>query len=95
MNFWQLLDFENCLDRWISVDEPSVDLRFVVTEWALSCGDDPYRNVRRRTDVGANYWFGIVPGSRNLDSAVVCGIWIDEQSRSVRCDTIATLALPL
>jgi hypothetical protein len=32
LNFWQLNGFEDALDRWISLDDPSLDLRFLVTE---------------------------------------------------------------
>lgn len=95
LSFWQLIGFEEALDRWISTEDPSVDLRFVITEWIVGRADDPYAGVRRRLEVAANYWLGIIPGSQEGDRVVVCGYWIDEEHRSVRCDTIATLGLPI
>jgi hypothetical protein len=95
LSFWQLIGFEDGLDRWVSIDQPSVDLRFLVTEWVIGRADDPYTGVRRRAEIASNYWFGIVPGSYEGRHVIVCGYWIDEQTRSVRCDRIATLALPV
>lgn len=95
LSFWQLQGFEDALDRWIAIENPSIDLRFVVTEWVVGRADDPYAGVRRRTEVAPNYWFGTVPGSREGDRVVVCAYWIDEETRSVRCDNIATLGLPI
>jgi hypothetical protein len=95
VSFWRLIGFEEALDRWIATEHPSTDLRFVVTEWIIGRGDDAYVGVRRRVDVGGNYWFGIVPGSREGERVAVCGYWIDEENRSVRCDAIATLDGPI
>lgn len=94
-SFWRLLGFEDALDTWIAIEAPSVDLRFVVTEWIVGRADDPYAGVKRRTEVATNYWFGSVPGSREGNHVVVCGYWVDEETRSVRCDNIATLGLPI
>jgi hypothetical protein len=94
-SFWQLHGFEDALDTWIAIEAPSVDLRFTVTEWVLGRADDPYVGVKRRTDIASNYWFAIVPGSREDNHVVVCGYWIDEETRTVRCDSIATLRLPI
>jgi hypothetical protein len=69
-------------------------MRFVVTEWTVGRADDPYVGVGRRIEVATNYWFGAT-GSREGDQIVVCGYWIDEETRSVRCDSIATLGLPI
>lgn len=67
----------------------------MVTEWIVERADDPYAGVKRRTEVATNYWFGSVPGSREGNHVVVCGYWIYEETRSVRCDNIATLGLPI
>jgi hypothetical protein len=40
MSEWALERFEECLDRWIEVENPSDDLRIIVTEWVLSRFDD-------------------------------------------------------
>ncbi len=95
LNFWQLNGFEDALDRWISLDDPSLDLRFLVTEWVLGRADDPYVGASRRLEIASNYWLAVVPESQEGDRVVTCTYWIDEQVRSVRCDMIATLSRPI
>jgi hypothetical protein len=95
LGFWQLIGFEDALDAWISHENPSVDLRFLVTEWVVGRADDPYIGVTRRLEIASNYWFGVVPGSRDDDRVVTCAYWIDEPTRSVRCDIIASLRPPI
>ena len=54
----------------------------------------PYQGVQR-VEGFPNLWFGRVP--RTVDSkgrAVACSYWIAESTRTVRCDSIATLSLP-
>ena len=62
INPWQLKDFEESLDHWISLESPDDDLRLVVTAWVLTRFDDPYQGVRREPGF-ANLWFGPIPGS--------------------------------
>ena len=41
-------------------------------------------------------WFGAVPDTDDgLGHVVVCSYWIEETRRAVRCDSFATLNLPL
>lgn len=83
------------LDSWIERETPGDDLRLIVTVWVLSRGDDPYVGVRREPGF-ENLWFGPVAGSEDGSGRVVaCSYWIDETRRVVRCDSIATLSLPL
>ena len=91
---WTLEDFEVRLDQWIELENPSYDLRIVVTAWVLSRFDDPYAGVRREPDFD-NLWFGPVPGSVHRGHVVVCSYWIHEAQRTVRCDSVATLNLPI
>jgi hypothetical protein len=91
---WTLEDFEPRLDQWIEMEKPSDNLRILVTAWVLSRFDDPYAGVRREPDFD-NLWFGPVPGSLQEGRVVVCSYWIFEASRTVRCDSIATLNLPV
>jgi hypothetical protein len=77
------------------IENPSLDLRILVTEWVVGRADDPYTGVTRRLEIAPNFWFGVVPGSREGDRVVMCSYWIDEEARSVRCDMIATLGLPI
>jgi hypothetical protein len=82
------------LDRWIELSEPDQDLRLVVTDWVLSRAQHPYRAVRRETGFD-NLWYGTVPQSRHGDDlAVMCSYWIYERERLIRCESIASLALP-
>ena len=91
---WVLEDFEARLDQWIEVESPADNLRILVTAWVLSRFDDPYAGVHREPDFG-NLWFGPVPGSVHEGRVVVCSYWIYEAERTVRCDSIATLNLPI
>lgn len=92
---WRLTDFEACLDRWIELEQPDQDLSLHVTAWVLGRHDDPYDGMRREPEF-ANLWFGAVPGSAHGDGLVVaCSLWIEEATRTVRCDSFATLSLPI
>lgn len=92
---WTLESFLERLDTWVEVEKPSTDLRYVVTEWILSRFDDPYQGVRREYGFD-NLWFGKIPHSQHgNDLIVVCSYWIEEQRHVVRCDSIASLSLPI
>ena len=91
---WTLERFQEVLDAWAERDKPSVDLRFVVTEWVLSLFDDPYQGARR--EIAPNLWSVIVPGSAEDPYKIVfCSYWIEETRHVVRCDNIATLSYPV
>jgi hypothetical protein len=91
---WSLENFGDRLDAWAEGQQPDDDLRVIVTAWALSRMDDPYQGVRREPQF-ENYWFGTVPDSLRGDHVVTCAYWIFERERIVRCDSFATLGLPL
>jgi hypothetical protein len=92
---WRLENFVEALDRWETLEHPRDDVRIVVTRWIFSRFDDPYQGVRREPGFG-NLWFGPVPGTlTTLGRVVVCAYWILETDHSVRCDSFATLNLPL
>jgi hypothetical protein len=92
---WILEGFGEALDIWGEREPPDIDLRLVVTAWVFSRHDDPYVGVRREAGFD-NLWFGPVPGSVHGDQKVVaCAYWIMESTRTVRCDSIATLSLPM
>jgi hypothetical protein len=50
--------------------------------------------MRRYTAIGANLWFGRIPGTFRNGTDVMCSYWIDEEMRRIRCDSIATLSRP-
>jgi hypothetical protein len=92
---WSLEGFLDTLDAWAERESPTDDLRMVVTAWVLSRYDDPYQGVRRENGF-PNLWYGPVPNSGDgAGRVVVCSYWIMESSRTVRCDSFATLSLPL
>jgi hypothetical protein len=92
---WQLSNFGDCLERWIELEQPPEYIRLIVTEWLLTRIDDAYVGVRRQPELG-NLWFGTVPGTLDPTRHVVaCSYWIDESTRTVRCDSIATLSFPV
>lgn len=92
---WTLEGFLDRLDAWVELESPADDLRLIVTAWVLTRYDDPYQGVRRERGF-PNLWFGAIPHSYDGRGAVVaCSYWIEESRHTVRCDSFATLGLPL
>ena len=92
---WRLERFLPELDAWAEREHPTVDLRVIVTEWVVGRQDDPYRGVRRVPQF-ENLWHGAIPGSDDGAGRVVaCSYWIVESQHLVRCNSFATLGLPL
>lgn len=92
---WTLAAFEDCLDAWIYQDNPEAALRSVVTAWILSRFEDPYVGVMREPGF-ANLWYGAIPGSLHAtDHVIVCAYWVYEGSRTVVCESFASLSLPV
>lgn len=95
MTSWALEGFLDRLDAWIELEHPGDDLKIFVTAWTLSRHDNPYAGVRREPGFD-NLWFGVVPGSvHGTCKAVTCAYWIFESRHTVRCDSFATLSLPI
>lgn len=91
---WTLEGFEACLDAWIAIEHPVIDLSSVVTAWVISRFDDPYQGVRREPGFD-NLWFGPVPSSGDGRATPSPARWIEERTRTVRCNIIATLSQPI
>jgi hypothetical protein len=92
---WRLVRFLACLDAWADADKPDQDTRLAVVAWVMARHDNPYAGVRRMKGE-ANLWFGRVAGTRRPDGTIVtCAYHIVEETRVVRCRTIARLHLPL
>lgn len=92
---WQLEGFAERLDEWIDLERPDDWLRVLVGNWVLGRIQDPYDGLRREPDFD-NLWFGVVPGSLDVDGTVVAGsLWVLEAAHSVRCDRIASLGWPV
>ena len=92
---WKLVGFDDRLDNWATQEHPPSELVIAVAHWVLSRFDDPYLGMQREPGF-ANLWFGPVPESEHGPGrVVVCSYWIEESTRTVRCDSFATLNLPL
>jgi hypothetical protein len=92
---WALEGFLERLDAWAEQEDPPADLRLLVTSWIMTRYDDPYQGVQRAEGFD-NLWFGPVPETDDGQGhIVVCSYWIEENRRTVRCDSFATLNLPL
>ncbi|MDN5916948.1 MAG: hypothetical protein L0I76_17890 [Pseudonocardia sp.] len=92
---WRLERFIDELDAWILREDPSEDISLIVLPWIMSRTDDPYLGVRREQTLD-NLWFGAIPGSEDGNGQVVaCSYWLFERERVVRCNSIASLSLPL
>lgn len=92
---WRLVDFLVRLDEWAKRENASDDLRLLVTAWIMSRYEDPYEGMRLEPGWG-NLWFGPVPNSEDgAGQIVTCSVFIEESTRTVRCNSIATLSLPI
>ena len=92
---WRLERFLSGLDAWDGREEPGDDLRLLVTAWIVGRQDDPYRGVRREPHF-ENLWYGVVPDSNDeVGRVVVCSYWIFESEHLIRCNSFATLGLPI
>jgi len=93
--FWTLVGFGERFDAWMAQESPSKDLQRTVGEWIVSRYEDPYQGVERQYEIAPNLWFGQIPGTLHNETVVVCGYWIAELQRVVRCDSLASLSLPV
>jgi hypothetical protein len=92
---WTLVGFLDRLDSWKDQENPPDDVVIVVSHWMLSRFDDPYPGMQRQPDF-PNLWFGPVPESQHGQGrVVVCSYWVEESTHTVRCDSFATLNMPL
>lgn len=92
---WVLEGFLDRLDAWISLESPDQDIILVVSAWILTRYDDPYQGMRREPGF-PNLWYGKVPLTTDRSGrAVVCAYFVEERRRALRCDSFATLNLPL
>lgn len=93
-HLWTLAGFVEGADTWIERDSPDDDLRVIVLDWIIGRCEDPYRGVRRESGF-PNLWYGVVPHSRRDATAVLCSYWVVESDHLIRCESIATLGLPI
>ena len=96
---WLLQGFIARLDAWVDAAQPLDELRVLVTDWVFTRMSDPFANARRVQGF-EDYWQAVIPGSDHFDGyaercGVVCLYWLDVSSRTVVCDRIASLSLPL
>ena len=87
---WKFVRFLEVLDRWGTIETPSVDLRIIVADWTTEQMVNPYRGMRREPGFD-NLWFGPIPGTRAGWSVVTCSYFVFERERIVRCNDICTL----
>lgn len=92
---WRLEGFLERFDLWAEQEQPSEDLRYIVTEWILTRAIDPYQGARREQGFD-NLWFGRIPNSHDGDGhVVVCSYLVYESTRTVSCDLFASLSPPV
>ena len=92
---WRLERFIERLDLWIALETPDDTLRLAVTEQILTRMETPYRGVKR-VSAGDNLWFGVIPGTAHPSGRVVTWCYrIFESRRTVRCDLIESLGVPI
>jgi hypothetical protein len=83
------------LDEWDDQFLPRDDLRRAALVWLLTLAEHPYKGVKRAAGFD-NLWYGAVPNTQHGEGhVVVCNYWIFESERLLRCDSFATLGLPI
>jgi hypothetical protein len=91
---WAPQDFEDRYDRWVAQDgHADQDLRLEVLAWLMGRLADPYDGAKPIASVPGLFQ-ATIPHTEIDGRAVMCSYWIDNDARTVRCDNIATLALP-
>jgi hypothetical protein len=94
---WKLEGFTEWLEIWEKNEPASAvhdGLRRTVIAWIMNRHSDPYQGARRQEGF-ENYWFGEIPGTYHDGQVVVCSYWIEERTRTVRCDQLGTLSWPV
>lgn len=91
---YELRGFLEAHEDWVTREDPSTDLSYLVLEWVFSRAEDPYQGARREPGFD-NLWLAPVPRTRHDGRIVVCSFWIEEQAGAVRCDIIASLSPPI
>jgi hypothetical protein len=85
---WRLVRFIPHLDRWVAAERPNQDLRLIVTGWVMARHDDPFAGVRRAAGQPM-LWSGPIPGTEDeAGSRVLCGYFVFEANRVIRCHFI-------
>jgi hypothetical protein len=92
--FWEAVGFQDRLAQWIVDERPAVDIMGTVVAWVERQLENPYAGMHRETSIAANLWWGRIPGTLRDDTDVLFSYWIDEEMRTIRCDSIATLGRP-
>lgn len=84
---WRLDRFEVELDAWADREGVPPDLLLPILAWIVGRVDDPYLGVQRAQGF-ENLWHGSVPDTFDPLSGrlVTCSYWIEEHTKSVRCD---------
>lgn len=90
---WILENAIGALDSWAQREDPSLDLRVIVAEWAHSRYANPYAGLRREPGFD-NLWFGPIPDTSAAGHVVTCTLFIDEHRHVVRFDNFTTLSRP-
>jgi len=94
--FWDLQNFGERFRAWRGQESPPDDVRRAVGEWIASRYDDPYAGARHELDAPlTNIWSCILPDTERDGCAVYCSFRIDEEDRTVTCDQLSTLSLPI
>lgn len=94
---WKLEGFLDRVELWEKNEPASAAIdtvRLAVLDWIMSRYVDPYQGVRREPGFD-NFWFGPIPGTEHDGQVVCCSYWIQEATRTVRCDLIQTLSSPV
>lgn len=91
---WGLDRFPEAFDAWALRESPSVELRYIVTEWAIFRMEDPFQGAHRQRGF-LNLWFAVVPDSWDESGELVtCSYWVDVAARVVSVDNFGTLGPP-
>jgi hypothetical protein len=91
---WRLERFDECVERWLDLDDPPSSVRFAVYNWLISRSEDPYQDAKREPGF-QNLWSAQVPGSTYGHLGVLCAYWIFEIDHRVACESVTSLSEPM
>lgn len=92
---WEFYNFLVDFNRWVDQDEPPTDFKFWVMAWLYRIQEDPYADAAPADQLGAPWYFAVIPNAEDDTHAVVCLYEINVAAEQVKCSGFSTLRKPV